>query len=121
MGKVRIRNKRTGRDKVVLERAAHHFVQAGRWEYVGAEVTPEPQSPPKPAPKPETVDEGANLEDLSYNDLRRLASQMGLNPEGRKAEDYIAAIEEARDGEVVVQEEREDAHSYGTRALNAED
>jgi hypothetical protein len=106
MKRVLIRNKRTGGTKNVREREARILVQLGRWEY----AKPEPKKEPAPPPPPEPVDEDADLQDLSYNDLRRLASDMGVNPEGRKADDYIAAIEEARKPK-----------TYGTRALNAEE
>ncbi len=107
MQRVPIRNKRTGGTKNVREREARILVQLGRWEYVETKAA---KPKPAPEPEPETVDEDANLDDLSYNDLRRLASQMGVSPEGRKAEDYIAAIEEERRPK-----------TYDTRALNAED
>lgn len=36
--------------------------------------------------------DAAQLESMDFNDLKKLAKDMGVNPEGKKKNDYIAAI-----------------------------
>ena len=88
---------------------AARLVGLGVAEYVGTvkavdEVpapTPEgqqeepAQEPVEPAQEPEKVMGHLSAEDLEkwdYNDLKALAADMGVVPEGRKKSDYIAAI-----------------------------
>jgi hypothetical protein len=105
MARVRIRNKRTGREKEARPRDAHILVSIGEWE----KVEDEPESKPKPAkpepvkPEPIKVDADTDFGAMAYNELRRAAAELGINPEGRKAEDYVRALQ------------------YHTRALHAED
>lgn len=87
---------------------AERLVGLGVAEYVGLqwkqEADPEPQQD-EPAPdqepnqepdqEPEKVMGHLSAEDLEnwdYNDLKKLAADMGVKPEGQKKTDYIAAI-----------------------------
>ena len=52
---------------------------------------------PGAAPKGQTGHLSAeDLEKMDFNDLRKLAADMGLKPEGKKKADYIAAIAAAK-------------------------
>lgn len=85
MEKVRIRPARgKGREKLVNSRQAAALVRIGAYVYVE-----EPATQPATAPTPGPIDE---LDELSYSDLRALAAEEGIQAEGRKKDDYIAAL-----------------------------
>lgn len=79
---------------------ADRLVRLGVAKYVGAADAAEPDAQQeKPdaqaAQKPEKVTvhlDAADLETWDYNDLKRLAADMGVKPAGQKKADYIAAI-----------------------------
>jgi len=99
MANVRIRMTRgSGREILRPKHIAAKLVRAGFYEYVEAAPVPAPPPQPPPAPKPESTPEpsGDDLEDMAYNDLRSLAAEEGVTPEGRKKEDYIAALTAGR-------------------------
>lgn len=58
-------------------------------EYVGEVVKEE-------APAQEPEKEGPALDEMDYNALKALAAEMGVIPEGKKKDDYIAAIRAAQ-------------------------
>ena len=69
---------------------AAHFVDKGVAEYVG-------KAPATQAGDPDNLPalghlDAAELEKWDYNDLKKLAADMGVKPEGQKKADYIAAI-----------------------------
>lgn len=85
----------TGRTKIVPAALARVLVRQGRFGYVTADVRGD-DSPPGSAPG-EQVDEasfGADVDygSLDYNDLRRIASEQGVEVDGRKKEDYVRAL-----------------------------
>ena len=101
MANVRIRMTRgSGREILRPKHVAAKLVRAGFYEYVEAAPVPAPPPPPQPVPEPtpEPTPEstGDDLEDMAYNDLRSLAVEEGVSPEGRKKEDYIAALQAGR-------------------------
>ena len=102
---------------------ADRLVRLGVAEYVGAQymaVDPETEhtvdpdeEPAETAQEPEKVYGHLDAEDLEtwdYNDLKKLAADMGVTPKGKKKADYIAAIvaEEVELGPEVDPEEVED-------------
>ena len=88
MAKVLIRNKRTGRQKRVRERDARILVQLGRWERAEKPIEA-PRARQQPSKPPKITDD---LAEMSYNDLRSLASEQDVQPDGRKKDDYIRAL-----------------------------
>lgn len=50
-------------------------------------------------------DLAAELEAMSYNDIKKLAALKGLKPDGTKKADYIAAILEATETNEVIDED----------------
>ena len=80
------------------DRLAERYVLQGVAEYVVKEavgIVPEPG-------KRVGHLEPAELELMDYNDLKRLAADIGVKPEGQKKADYIAAIAAA---EVVIDDD----------------
>lgn len=84
---------------------ADRLVRLGVAAYVTAYVTTkEPDktvdgSDQDPGEIPDTQTGHLSVEDLEkwdFNDLRKLAAEMGLKPEGKKKADYIAAIAAAK-------------------------
>lgn len=84
---------------------ADRLVSLGVAEYVGpqcqevdpaTEHTEDPDAEPaETAQEPEKVYghlSAENLETWDYNDLKKLAADMGVEPKGKKKADYIAAI-----------------------------
>lgn len=82
---------------------AARLVALGVAEYVGhakvedkqQEETEADQDPGEPAREPEKRMGHLSAEDLEtwdYNELKKLAADMGVVPEGKKKSDYIAAI-----------------------------
>lgn len=53
---------------------------------------------PAEEPAPEIVDEVIDLESLSYNELRALCKERGLDASGKKA-DLIAKLSDSEEGE----------------------
>ena len=89
---------------------AERFVSLGVASYVGVKA-PAPETIPGTT---EDAEEGEQLVGnidadqlgaMSYNELKKLAADMGVKPEGSKKDDYIAAICAA---EVEVDDEDED-------------
>lgn len=92
---------------------AAHLVGLGVAEYVGAVITSTPAEPMS-GEAAETSGkltghlDAADLELMDYNDLKRLAADIGVKPEGQKKADYIAAIAAAEvevDQEAIVDED----------------
>lgn len=83
---------------------AARLVGLGVAEYVAAKPAPQPeqqqeepaaQEPVEPAQEPEKVMGDLSAEDLeswNFNELKKLAADMGVVPTGKKKSDYIAAI-----------------------------
>ena len=55
-------------------------------------------APVEEAPAPEVVDEVIDLDSLSYNELRALCKERGLDASGKKA-DLIAKLSDSEEGE----------------------
>ena len=84
---------------------AAHLVSLGVAEYVGlqcrqvADPVPQPDAQQEETGEPSQEPEKATghldaeqLAEMDYNDLKKLAADMGVKPEGQKKADYIAAI-----------------------------
>lgn len=69
---------------------AEWFVGLGVAEYVGA-VKQAEQAAPEHAPTTGRF-EVADLELMEYSELKKLAAEMGVKPDGQKKADYIAAL-----------------------------
>lgn len=77
---------------------ADRLVRLGVAAYVGVGDKPTPES--SPVQEPAAGAEGtakshldaAELENWDYNQLKKLAADMGVEPKGKKKADYIAAI-----------------------------
>lgn len=83
MEKIAIKSQRSGRTKMVGQRLAARLIGRG-WTYAARpapEVEPEPVAPTE-----------KDIEDLSYNELRTIAADLGVEPEGRKKADYVEAL-----------------------------
>ena len=87
---------------------AERFVRLGVAEYVdelgGKEENNEPQNDGEDGGQDGSEDDKTDdrltaetLEKWGYNDLKALAADMGVNPEGKKKGDYINAILAAQD------------------------
>ena len=63
---------------------AAHFVSLGMAEYVGAAI--------QETEKARGHLSAEDLETWDYNDLKKLAADMGVEPKGKKKADYITAI-----------------------------
>jgi hypothetical protein len=88
MGKVTIKSLGTGSVRNVTPRLAAYLTKRGGWVNVGA---PEPARPAK-QPEPPSSEPSDDLEAMSYNDVRALAIEAGVEPAGRKKADYIEAL-----------------------------
>jgi hypothetical protein len=84
MKRIRIRNKQSGHEKDVRPRYARILVELGRWEYADA-----PRKRERPPRDPQPQD---SIDEMSYNDLRRYASENDIEVDGRKKDDYLRAI-----------------------------
>lgn len=83
---------------------ADHFVRLGVATYVGVSAEIEPTAPPADDKETEQPDDNqqhetlkghldaADLESWEYNNIVKLASDMGVSLKSRKREDLIAAI-----------------------------
>ena len=82
MARVTIIHKRTGVPKEVPVKYARILVGGGRYAYpVPVAARPIPARP-----------EPRGLTELSYNELRKLATEHGVTPEGRTKDDYLQAL-----------------------------
>jgi len=93
---------------VETETAADHpecCGQTGEQEAEEDEATQETE-------EPSAHFDAEELETWDYNDLKKLAAEMGVTPEGKKKADYIAAIV-AADLEIGDEEEDEDLPDLG--------
>ena len=68
------------------------LVKAGVAEYVDGKQE-ETKAAPTPAATPAATEK--KIEDLSYNELKQKAAEMGLKVEGNKKQDFIDAINAA--------------------------
>jgi hypothetical protein len=68
---------------------AKHFVALGMAEYVAAPAIPVNN---QDGDKFTGHLDAALLESMSYDDLKKLAADMGVEPEGKKKADYIKAL-----------------------------
>lgn len=96
---------------------ADRLVRLGVAKYVGAvkAAEPEAQQGEQAAPTQETEEtagtlSAAELEKMDYNDLKKLAAEKGVKPDGQKKADYIAAILAAEAAEPEAQQEEEDEY-----------
>ena len=79
---------------------ADRLVEKGVAEYVDTAEAAVPESQQdedqgEASPEPKTIRghlDAADLETWDYNELKKLAADMGVKPEGQKKADYIAAI-----------------------------
>lgn len=76
---------------------AAHFVGLGVAEYVGGAKKADAQQEGHADGSQETEKaaghlDAEQLEGMDYNELKKLAADMGVEPEGKKRSDYIAAI-----------------------------
>ena len=77
---------------------AARLVSLGVAEYVGTSIpqsAAQQEEPVVPSQEPEKVMGHLSAEDLetwNFNDLKKLAADMGVTPNGKKKADYIAAI-----------------------------
>lgn len=83
------------------DKHAESLVKLGRAEYVGKRILAESIFVPGTDSESDKQEESGNLtghmdaaelETWDYNDLKKLAADMGVKPEGQKKADYIAAI-----------------------------
>lgn len=77
------------------------------------EATAEADETTEQAPEPKQTTghlDAADLESWDYNDLKKLAADMGVTPSGKKKADYIAAITEA---DVIVDDDGDDVPELG--------
>lgn len=80
---------------------ADRLVNLGVAVYVDAAVIETQDSAPGD-------DLAAELETMSYNDIKKLAAEKGVKPDGTKKADYIAAILAAESNEVIDEDELPD-------------
>jgi len=56
----------------------------------------------------ESENDGPALDEMDYNALKALAAEMGVTPEGKRKDDYIAAIKKAKEAQELDEEEEDE-------------
>lgn len=92
---------------------AKRLVELGVAEFVPQKTTPAAPSnddPPAQAGQASGHLCAEDLEAMDYNDIKKLAAEMGVKPEGKTKADYIAALVAA---EVEVSDDEDDPPALG--------